>query len=114
MLSINKQNLMIWSAYTAFFFACFTLFAYFTFPYERVRDLLVTKASSVGAPGTKLSIGALGPHWLTGIALTSVKLERGKGATGEPASPITLDKVTVRASPLALLFGNLGLHFSAE
>jgi type II secretion system protein N len=114
MVAINRQNLLSWSGYAMFFVVCFVLSAYFSFPYERVRDLLVTKVVSSGAPGQKLSIGALGPHWLTGVTLTAVKLDRVASTPGTAASSIAIDKLTVSASPLALLFGGLGLRFDAH
>jgi type II secretion system protein N len=113
MPSINRQTVLMWSGYTAFFFVCFTLFAYFTFPYDRLRDVLVGKISAASTPGTTISIGGLGPHWLTGVALTSVKLERKAGSPNQPTTEIAIDKLKMRASPLALLFGSIGFSFDA-
>jgi type II secretion system protein N len=114
MLAINRQILLSWSGYALFFVVCFVLSAYFTFPYERVRDVLVTKVASSGTPGQKLSIGELGPHWLTGVALTSVKLERSAGTPGAPPSSLAIDKLSVNASAWALMFGGVGVHFDAR
>jgi type II secretion system protein N len=113
MLAINRQTLLLWSGYTVFFLFCFTLFGYLTFPYDRVRDVLVSKVAASSAPGTKLSIGELGPHWLTGVTLTAVKLERKGAAAGDPPNQVVIDKLKVRASPFSLLFGNVGVHFDA-
>jgi type II secretion system protein N len=113
MPTINRKNLLIWSGYASFFASCFLIFAYLTFPYDRLRDVLVAKATSASAPGTKLRIGAIGPHWLTGATLTSIHLERPGSAPDEPASTITLDKLTISAAPLSFMFGGTGLRFHA-
>ncbi len=112
MLAITRKNLMVGTGYGAFFLVCFVFFAYLSFPYERVSDLLVAKVSSAAAPGTKLEIGDQGPHWLTGITFRSVKLQR-PAAPGAAPSSVELDKLTVSAAPFTMLFGGLGVHFDA-
>ena len=116
-ISISKQSLILYGGYVAFFFTCFGLFAYWTFPYERVRDMLEAKVAENPSPGgrTKLSIGELGPHWLSGVALSAVTLERQSTVTpNEAPSRIAFDELTLHASPLSLLFGGIDVDFGAE
>jgi type II secretion system protein N len=110
-----KQNLLIYGGYAAFFLTCFVLFAYWTFPYERVRDLLEAKASSnaPGAAETKLSIAELGPHWLTGVALSGITLEK-RAPEDDAPSKVSVDELTLHASPFRLLFGGYNVSFGAE
>ncbi|MDH5673464.1 MAG: type II secretion system protein GspN [Myxococcales bacterium] len=118
------ERLLEFAGYAGFFFGCFLLFAYLTFPYERVRDFLVDRASSGSGPNrTTLKIGELGPHWLTGVSLSEVEytkgeLEKPKGkkAKAEAAPPRTLklDELTVSVSPLALALGSTSVSFGAE
>jgi hypothetical protein len=59
--------------YVAFFGVCFTLAAYLTFPYERVKDVVIRRVQARATPSEnppKLSIEELGPHWLNGISLS--------------------------------------------
>jgi type II secretion system protein N len=117
MPKVTRQQVLAWVGYAAFFMTCFAIAAYFTFPYDRVRDLLVSRVAASGAPGSpamKLTIGELGPHWLTGVILQSVVLERPASVEGEPGSRIELDELTVSVAPLALLLGRTKLAFSAE
>lgn len=117
MAAITKQKILLWSGYTGFFLFCFAVFAYLTFPYERVRDLLISKVQAANGPGvpeTKLSIGELGPSWLTGVALTSVTLQRGSGTPGDSPTRLSADEIKLRLSPFKLLLGGLGLHFAAS
>jgi type II secretion system protein N len=115
---VTRQNVLLYGGYASFFVFCFVLFAYWTFPYERVRDLLVAEASSSAMPGgaqNKLSIGELGPHWLTGVAMSAVSFERrAAGSADEPPSRVEIDELTLRASPMSLLLGGLDVSFSAE
>ena len=109
----RNRNLLLWGGCAAFFLFCFVVFAYLTFPYERVRDVLVSKvqaSNAPGAPATKLSIGELGPNWLTGVALTSVALERAArdaGRAADASSPRT--NSSCASSPFKLLFGGVGV-----
>jgi type II secretion system protein N len=115
---VTRQNVLLYGGYTAFFVFCFVLFAYWTFPYERVRDLLVAEASSSALPGgaqNKLSIGELGPHWLTGVAMSAISFEkRAAPGSDEPASKVQIDELTLHASPLSLLLGGIDVSFAAE
>lgn len=115
-IAISKQSLLLYGGYVAFFLTCFVLFAYWTFPYERVRDLLMAKVAENPSPGarTKLTIGELGPHWLSGVAMSAVALERSTGTADETPSRLAFDELTLHASPLALLFGGISLDFGAE
>jgi type II secretion system protein N len=116
MPAIKKQSLLMWGGGASFFVFCFTAFCYLTFPYDRVRDLLVSKVQAQNGPGvaaTKLSIGELGPNWLTGVALTSVTLERAAEIAGDPPSKLQADELKLRVSPWSLLFGGIGVKFAA-
>jgi type II secretion system protein N len=116
MAAITKRNLLAWAGYAAFFLFCFSIGAYLTFPYDRVRDTLIARVQAGNGPGspeTKLSIGDLGPSFLTGVALTSVTLERASQTPGDPPSKLSADEVELRVSPLKLLFGGVGVHFAA-
>ncbi|HMI91284.1 MAG TPA: hypothetical protein VK509_07970, partial [Polyangiales bacterium] len=66
MLARNKKLLLAITGYTLFFGMCFVISAYYTFPYERVRDLLVRRVAAqpvaAGEGPAKLTIAELGPH----------------------------------------------------
>jgi type II secretion system protein N len=96
-----RQNLLLIGAYASFFWFAFALFAYFTFPYDRLRDYLTDKV----ADGFTLEIGELSPSWVTGVTLEDVNLTRA--ATEPDAKPVTLhlDSLTLRVAPFSLLSG---------
>jgi type II secretion system protein N len=116
MMAINKRNLLAIAAYAAFFLFCFLLFARWTFPYDRLRDVLVSRVASAKSPSgvsNKLTIGHVGPAWLFGLALTSIKLERATTSPDETPTRLMLDELSLRASPLRFLFGSIGVDYDA-
>lgn len=106
------QRLVLWSGYAAFFVFCFMLFAYWTFPYDRVRALIISRAEA-SSPGSTVEIGELSPYWLTGITLTDVTLESAANKGEEPIV-LKLDEVTVSVAPIAMAMGTTRVDFSAE
>ena len=112
-----RSNALQYGGYVAFFGMCFTLSAYLTFPYDRVKDLLVRRVqaqATPGAPGPKLTIEELGPHWLNGVSLSGVVFERpGESPTDAP-SRIAVDELDVSVSPWSLLGSGIALSVDAE
>ena len=112
-----SRTLLLYGGYAAFFAVCFVLFAYFTFPYERVKSVLEQRGVGSGArpaSTTKLSIGELGPHLLTGVALHDVVYER-EGATRRASrAKINVDELTLRVSPLSCCSRACDVDFGAD
>ena len=113
---INRQTVLSFAGYAGFFVFCFVISAYLTFPYERVRDLLVAKVAASSSPPPKLSVGDISPHRFTGLTLHAVTLQRDSAAPGQAptTTTITLDELSVRAKPFAFLFGGTGVAFEAK
>ena len=115
----KRKLLLIAGGYTLFFVVCFVMSAYYTFPYDRARDLLVRRAAALPPPPgkepAKLTIAEIGPHWLTGIALEGVEYEQKATAANEPGLKLAADELTVRLSLLSLLPGDsMAIQFGAE
>lgn len=133
-IDIPMKKVLPWIGYSAFFVFCFFAFAYWTFPYDRVRERIIAEA---GKLGYDLEIVDLSPSRLTGATLTGVRVvfpegrrSRGTGRAGtsnarppgQPSGPgrhgpppeLTLDELTVRASPLSWLSGRTAVKFDAE
>lgn len=113
-----RARILLVLGYSAFFMFCFSLFAYWSFPYDRLRDFVVhqLKASQAKSRGDKheLSIGELGPAGFLGIAASDVTYtKRPVGENEEPAS-LSLDELTVKPALLSALFGTRAADFSAE
>jgi len=107
---VSWRKVLRWAGYPVFFMFCFVVFAYWTFPYERLRDRLVEEA---GERGYGLEIIDLSPSRLSGVTLEGVRLVLpAKG--DEPAVDVVFDELTVRASILSALSDNKSFSFDAE
>lgn len=105
----NARALLSFAGYSSFFFMCFIVFSYWSFPYGRVREFLIRQVNS--DLGYQLSIGEIAPHWITGLRVSGLKLT--KPAADAKSLPVDLlvEEATVRASILPMLLGNLVLKF---
>jgi type II secretion system protein N len=115
---LNRKALLIGGAYALFFGFCFVLSAYYTFPYDRARDVIAARVAALPpAPGqqaAKLTIEELGPHWLTGIAAHGVQFERKGLTANDPTTKLAIDELTVRASLFGLLRKRADVKFGIE
>ena len=118
MPKLNRKLVLAIAGYSAFFLVSFLLSAYLTFPYDRVRDLLVRRVAAQseasGDPPAKLTIEEVGPNWLSGITLRGVTYERPAATKGEAPLKLAVDTLKVRASLLGLLRKRADVSFSAE
>ena len=73
----KRGQIALYVGYVVFFVFCFLFFAYLTFPYERLRDIITDRFAILppdgkAAPKMVMKIEELSPHWLTGVALEGV------------------------------------------
>jgi len=107
---VSWQSALRWAGYPTFFVLCFVVFAYWTFPYERLRDRLIEEADE---RGYELEIIDLSPSRLSGVTLEGVRLVLpGKG--DEPPVDILFEELTVRVSLLSALSDTKSFSFDAE
>ncbi len=107
---VSWRNALRWAGYPAFFVFCFVVFAYWTFPYERLRDRLVEEA---GERGYGLEIIDLSPSRLSGVTLEGVRLVLPADGD-EPPVDVVFDELTVRASILSALSDTKSFSFDAN
>ena len=108
--------------YPLFFLFCFVLFAYWTFPYERVKAFVIQQVENPmnGRTGTRepsgyqLEIVDLSPSWFTGVELTGVTLTKLPEDPEEPALPVTFESIEARIGLMALIFGSYDVDFSTR
>ncbi|MEM1415177.1 MAG: type II secretion system protein GspN [Myxococcota bacterium] len=116
-----RKNLRRFVGYPLFFIFCFLVFAYLTFPYDRVKEVLIQEVESPLGPGGarrpsgfSLEIVDLSPSWVTGVTLTGVTLTKAPEEPGEPAISTTFERVHARVGLLALLTGDQAVSFEGE
>ena len=106
-----------WLGYPLFFLFCFTLFAYWTFPYERLKRFVIEKVEyaerggRMVPSGYQLEIVDLGPSGLTGLAATGVRLVKLPETPADRPVDVTVEEASVAVGVFALLFGNIALDY---
>jgi type II secretion system protein N len=117
------RRVVIGCGYAAFYLFALVLFAYFTFPYERLRDRLVQEFNQrqTGPDAMRLEVDELDSYWLSGVEGTGIRLiSAAKPAgTGDPQattkpSVMVIDSAHARLGILGLLFGSTRLTFGAD
>lgn len=118
--SKTSRKLLMGCSFTAFFVVSFVLFAYWSFPYDRVRDYIVQEverpqgADGKRAPsGFELEIIDLSPSWGTGVELTGVRLVKLAESEEEQPVDVTFESVDASLSLLSLLGGETAVDFDA-
>lgn len=118
-LSPRVRRILTLSGYPLFYLLCLFMFAYWTFPYGRLKDRLLAEfeAQRQSSPSAqRVEIQSLGPYWFSGVALKGLSLvtPRTGNAEGPATSKLTFDQAHVRVSLLPLLIGRVTLTFGAK
>ncbi len=106
-----KTGLLYGVAAPAFFLFSVVAGAYWTFPYDHVRDFIVQEAERGGT--MHLEIESLEPSWLTGVELENVRVSSVPEGAEDPVV-MEIPRVTARVSLLALLSGTTEVSYDAE
>ncbi|HMJ53227.1 MAG TPA: type II secretion system protein GspN [Polyangiaceae bacterium] len=114
------KRILVASAYPFFYLFCLLIFAYLTFPYERLKERLLVEFETPKAgkgSAQHLEIDAIGPYWLSGLSLKGIRVitPRSPGAEGDlPPSKLSIDEAHVRVSVFQLLIGRITLWFGGK
>jgi type II secretion system protein N len=109
-----RENLALGAIYTGFFLLVFFISAYLTFPYDRLRDLIMSKASTSGPIGARtVTIGELQPVGMGGVKMKDVEIVQASTPPTDPPSVMHFAELTVHIAPLALLFGEKKVNLDA-
>jgi type II secretion system protein N len=111
---MTRPNLLVGAGYSGFFVLWFLLFAYWTFPYDRLTHYLADAIEKSGA-GYSVEIGDLDPYWVTGVELQNVLLTKtGTLPTEDKKEPsFRVREARARLGILPLLLGDRALRFDA-
>ncbi|HEX5660408.1 MAG TPA: type II secretion system protein GspN [Polyangiales bacterium] len=118
---MNRQKWLQLAGYNTFFWLCFWLFAYWSFPYQRLAAFITDKVNESGS-GYTLEIGGLSPYWVSGVELEQVQIRKTaaealavpEGEKPKPAQAIQIETAQARIGIFGLLFGTRSVSFSAE
>ncbi len=116
-----QRQALRWLGVFAFYVFCLMVFFRLTFPYEALKDRVVTEFNRTQLD-KRLEIEEMGGHWLFGVKATGVRLipieaatiRRASDEPTPPAKPLNLDSVTGSVSLLSYVFGTLDVTFGAD
>ena len=115
------KRVLLASSYPVFYLFCLFIFAYLTFPYERLKERILVEfdAPKPGKPSSQqhLEIDSIGPYWLSGLSAKGVRIisPRAPGPEGElPPTKLLIDEIHVRLSVFQLLIGRFTLWFGGK
>ncbi|MFA5812385.1 MAG: type II secretion system protein GspN [bacterium] len=97
-------------AYVAVFFFCYAVFLYWVFPYDSLKDRILSAVERQLGGGISVSATSLAPYWFTGVQVEGLTLE-GAGTQGA-AELLKIKSVRARASFFSLLIGRPKVNFS--
>ncbi|MBX3191226.1 MAG: type II secretion system protein GspN [Labilithrix sp.] len=115
-----KERLRRWGArivYPLFYLFCLIVFFSWTFPYEKLKERIVTTFNASqrsSANPQELQIEELDSSWLTGIKAKGVKLISPSADPSKPATEIKIDEARARISLTSLLIGNKDVSFRID
>jgi type II secretion system protein N len=99
--------------YPLYFVFCTILFAYCTFPYDRLRDRIEQEVER-SIPGADLEIVSLSPSWFTGVELEGVSLTLRSETPEERAASLTFTELRVRFGVFDAFGGTVSVSFFGE
>jgi type II secretion system protein N len=114
------RQILKWAGYVGFY--CFSLlvFAYLTFPYNRLADRIVAEfnAKQTGPKPMRLKMGDMSSYWLNGVEAEDITLTSAgdPDEQGNPGKPkvLKIDSAHASVSLWRLLIGSLRLSFGAD
>src|SRR4051812_38750777 len=119
-LSPRTRKILALSGYPLFYLLCLVLFGYWTFPYDRLKERIITEfegSRTDGGPAQTLEIESLGSYWFSGLDARGITLTSPRTVVQEGEKAVTklvIDRLHVRVSLLPLLIGRLSLTFGGK
>ncbi len=115
------RKLAPWIGYPAFYLVAFVLFAYLTFPFDRLRDRAIVafnEDQKKTGGTTQLEVDHIDSYWFSGLDARGVRIISPASVnfdgTKKPASELDIDRATVRVALLPLLIGRIKINFHVE
>lgn len=87
------------------FVVSFFIFLYWMFPYDMLKERLISGVERQLGGNIEVSAGELGPYWLTGVEVEKLEFNI-RDEKGGVRTALTLDKLRMRAALFSLLIGN--------
>lgn len=105
-------NILKYIGYVFLFIFSFFVFVYWTFPYNVLKDRLVSTTEQQLGGEYDLKVGELSPNFFTGAVLKQVKILKHEGDVTSTVWEAA--KIKIRASLSTILFGKTNISFSVK
>jgi type II secretion system protein N len=115
-----KERLRRWGprlGYPLFYLFCLIVFLPWTFPFERLRDRIVTTFNASQRSSSQpqeLQIDEMDSSFLTGVKAKGVRLLSPSADASKPPTVLTIDEARARISLLGLLVGSKDVSFRLD
>jgi type II secretion system protein N len=114
------RQILKWVGYVGFYLFALLVFAYLTFPYNRLGDRIVQEfnARQTGPKPMRLKLGNMSSYWLGGVEADDITLT-SPGEPDEQGKPgklkvLKIDTAHASISFLRLLVGTVRISFGAK
>jgi type II secretion system protein N len=114
------RQILKWVGYVAFYVGSLLVFAYLTFPYNRLGDRIVQEfnGKQTGPKPMHLKLGDVSSYWLGGVEAENITFTSPgePDEQGKPGKPkvLKIDSAHASISFLRLLVGTLRISFGAK
>lgn len=106
-----------WVAYPLFYLFTFVFFLRLTFPYDKLKERIVSQFNAQQRPGPgqqQLAIDEVGGWWLTGVRIKGVRLTTAPTEAGAAPSVLLLDEVRAKLGVLSAIVGHTDMSFRID
>jgi type II secretion system protein N len=120
----RQKRILLGVGYAGFYLFALLLFAYLSFPYDRLRTRIESEfnARQTGPHPLTLKLGHVTSYWLSGVQATDVELispptpSSPGAADAKPSKPkiMRIDELHARVSLIRYLFGTTHVDFRAD
>jgi len=100
-------------AYFILFLISFFVFLYWVFPYDRLKDRLLSGIERQMGGKVEVEAGELEPYWFTGVEIAKLKFST-RDEEGNALPALNIDKLRFRASLFSLIFGSPRVTYLIE
>jgi type II secretion system protein N len=103
--------------YPLFYVFCLAIFAPLTFPYDKLKERIVTSfnADQRATGGQQeLQIDSINGRWLSGVRMSNIALLSAPTEPGSPPTRLVVDGATVHFSILSMLLGSSDVDFDVD
>jgi type II secretion system protein N len=103
-------RLLKYIAYLILFVMSFLVFIYWSFPYDRLKDRLISGIERQLGGKIEVSAQELEPYWFTGAKIKNLEFST-RDAEGQVLPAMKLDELKIRAALFSLIFGRPNIKY---